>query len=478
MSRRLLSKAVILALCLVPLPARAQLNLPTPPDHYENFNVDLAGISLLNTLLPQLDVESQRMVQQMLGPRSARTPPPVPRSAALSLLRSLDLEPFRGEILELLIHHSSVLDVVPDGASDWIPVVHDSLLFFLDRSGNERLFERVLNFVYLPSGASRGERLLTFTDRTPSLQKIGQILARNPDLPTDLRGALQTLENDIDTADPDEIVSLIKEDIGQEPIDTFRVRFAEDILAEASMGAVMRARVVRADEEGEEDIVFKVVKPYVLRSLPRELEILDELSLFFEEHSSDYGLGDVPLSDTFRDVEAALSSEIRISDEQINLASAETYYADNPRIRVPHLHPLSTPNVTAMEFVVGDKITDAHLGRPDDRREMARRLSDVLTIDVIFASQEEAIFHGDPHAGNVFHISEDATDPYQIALLDWGLYGSFGREQREQLVQLVLGVHLGNTKRVENNVGALIEEWPPASAAEYDTIKDIVNQTV
>ncbi len=125
-------------------------------------------------------------------------------------------------------------------------------------------------------------------------------------------------------------------------------------------------------------------------------------------------------------MKAALSSEIRISDEQTNLASAEAYYADNPRIHVPRLHPLSTENVTAMEFVVGDKITDAHLGRPDARREMARRLSDVLTIDVIFASEEEAIFHGDPHAGNVFHISEDATDPYQIALLDWGSTAASG----------------------------------------------------
>ena len=157
MSRRFLSWAVIpLALCLIPLPARAQLNLPTPPDHYENFDVDLAGIRVLNTLLPQLEVESQRMVQQFLGPRTAGTPPPVPRSAALGLLRSLDLEPFRGEILELLIHHSSVLEVVPDGASDWIPVVHDSLLFFLDRLGDERLFERILNLAYLPSGADRG----------------------------------------------------------------------------------------------------------------------------------------------------------------------------------------------------------------------------------------------------------------------------------------------------------------------------------
>ncbi len=433
---------------------------------------------MLNTVLPQLDVESQSLVQQFLSPRPAGATPPVPRSEALALLRSIDLEPFRRDILELLIHHSSVLDVVPEGASDWIPVVHDSLLFFLDGLGEEHLFARILNLVYLPAGSSRGDRLIKFTDRTPSLQKIGQILARNPNLSPDLRLSLQTLENGIATSDRDEIAGFIEADIGQEALDTFQVRLAEEILAEASVGAVIRATLAGTDEDGEESIVFKVVKPYVLESLPRELEILDQLSLFFEENSSVYGLGDVPLSDTFRDVKTALSSEIRIVDEQRNLRLAETYYADNTAIRVPHLYPISTENVTAMEFVVGNKITDAHLGQPAARKEMAERLSDALTIDVIFSRAEEAIFHGDPHAGNVFHISEDASDPYQIALLDWGLYGSFPRAQREQLVQLVLGVHLGNTKRIENNVGALIEEWPPASDTEYDTIKEIVAEVV
>ena len=393
MTRAKLSRAAIFPLlCLAPLlgeAAGADLDLPTPPAHYASFDADLAGIRLLNTLLPEMDVESQRMVQQFLSPRPAGTMPALPRSDALTLLRSLNLEPFRSEVLELLIHHSSVLDVVPDGASDWIPVVHDSLLFFLDGLGEERLFERILNLTYMPAGTGRGDRLLKFTDRTASLQKIGQILARNPNLSPDLRLSLQTLENGIATSDADEITEFIKEDIGQEALDTFQVRFAEGILAEASVGAVMRATLVQTAEDGEEDIVFKVVKPYVLESLPRELEILDQLSLFFEENSGAYGLGDIPLSDTFRDVKTALSSEIRIVDEQRNLVLAETYYADDDTIRVPHLYSLSTPNVTAMEFVVGDKITDAHLGQPAARQKMAERLSDVLTIDVIFPRRKK-----------------------------------------------------------------------------------------
>jgi hypothetical protein len=250
---KLYKAALISLLCLAPVPAgaaEADLDLPTPQTHYTSFDADLAGVRLLNTLLPELDIESQRIVQQFLSPRAVGTTPSPPRSQALTFLRSLDLEPFRGEILELLIHHSSVLDVVPDGASAWIPVVHDSLLFFLDGLGEERLFERILNLVYLPAGTSRGDRLVKFTDRTASLQKIGQILARNPNLSPDLRLSLQTLENGIATSDRDEIAGFIAADIGQEALDTFQVRFAEDILAEASVGAVIRATLLGPVEDG------------------------------------------------------------------------------------------------------------------------------------------------------------------------------------------------------------------------------------
>ena len=196
LARRWAHTGVIVAMLLaMPVYSQAQLRLPTPMDHYETFDANRAGFRLLNAVLSELDPQSQILVQQFLAPREEGTTPPVPRPQALAFLRSLGLEPWRAEILDLLVHQSSVLAVVPDDASHWIPVVHDSLLIFLERLGEERLFKRILNLIYLPSGAPRGDRLIRFTDRTPTLQKIGQILARNPDLSPDLREALQTLEN-------------------------------------------------------------------------------------------------------------------------------------------------------------------------------------------------------------------------------------------------------------------------------------------
>jgi hypothetical protein len=100
----------------------------------------------------------------------------------------------------VLLHASRVLEVVPEGAAQWRPLIHDSFLLFLDRMSDERFVERLVAQASLPRDASRGDRVLAFVADAPSLQKLAQILARNPELPADLRESLQTMENGLSTA--------------------------------------------------------------------------------------------------------------------------------------------------------------------------------------------------------------------------------------------------------------------------------------
>ena len=106
------------------------------------------------------------------------------------------------------------------------------------------------------------------------------------------------------------------------------------------------------------------------------------------------------------------------------------------------------------------------------------RLVDILTVDVLLSPHEKALFHGDPHAGNVFHVLDDPQDPYRIALLDWGLSGEFSREQRAQLMQLFLGVHLNHANRLKHNMGALIEGEDWASPEGQEEMNIIVEETL
>src|SRR5262249_44392598 len=153
--------------------------------------------------------------------------------------------------------------------------VHDGLLYFLDHLSQDRLLEKFVEIAYLPPGTERGKYLLAFTAKTPSLQKLGQILARNTELEGDYKIALQQLENSIQTTPRDDLVEFIERDLGKETVQKYRLTFADRILAEASIGAVIRGTFVQPGESTRRDIVCKVVKPYVLTNLPEELAVFD-----------------------------------------------------------------------------------------------------------------------------------------------------------------------------------------------------------
>jgi len=206
-----------------------------------------------------------------------------------------------------------------------------------------------------------------------------------------------------------------------------------------------------------------VLKPRAVAALGEDLEIIDRVLAYLERHGQFYDIGDTPLVDIFHEIREALSREVRVSDERKNLIRAREYYGDAAGIEVPAVLPFSTENVTCMEFVEGVKVTDAFSDSPPDRAKLARRLSDALTYDVVFSTKDPALFHGDPHAGNVFH-SPSAADPYRIALLDWGLSAEFTLEERRQLAQLMLGLYLSDEKRLGNHAEVLVERDPSSTA--------------
>ena len=396
------------------------------------------------------------------------------------LLGAVDWKKWKAPVLEVFLHYSNVLDVIPENPDKWTPVVHDGLLYFLDHLDQERLIDRFLDLVYLPPDSSRGERILQFASRTPTFQKIGQILGRNTGVEEDIQKSLQSLENTIQTASYQELVKSINDSLGREVMEMYDIKLADRILAEASVGAVIRASLQMPGEKERRDVVCKVIKPYVFRAITEEGEIIDQLTRYFTQHNDFYDLGGMPLTEMFQEIRKSMADEIRTEGEQQNLVRAGKYYESNPRILVPHLYPFSTKQVTVMEFVRGEKISNAFAGDERQRAIMARRLSDVLTTDVIFSKQEEALFHGDPHAGNVFHTLNDSKDPYRIALLDWGLFGLFPRAQRAQLIQLMLGIQLNDAQRLRKHLGALIQgELPtdPVKAARLDqAIKETLQQ--
>jgi len=477
---RFITCAMVLGLVFAGSPsvrAQSNLSLPTPRSHYETFTPGLSGLPLLQILLKGLDPQAQKTVLTFVTSSHLLNGGPTTPSKgeAVARLKELNWSPWKPLLLEFVVHQSRVFEMVPEKSRSLLyPIVHDSLVYFLDHLPEDRLFEKLVEIADLSPGSSRNADLIAFVAKTPSLQKLGQILARNQALSPEYREALQQLENGLHTMTREELVQFIADEIGKDNIASNHVEFADTILAEGSVGAVIRATWIPPGSDETRQAICKAIKPYVLVNLPQELDIIDGLARYFADTHEFYQLGTMPLVEMFQEVKRALTKEIQVVDEQQNLVRARQYYKTNRRVVVPELFPVSTSHVTFMQYISGEKITSAFAGQPAPRAIMARRLADIMTRDVIFASSKEPIFHGDPHAGNVYHVTDNADDPYQIALLDWGLYGTFPREDRVALMQLILGVQLKDAKRLHNNVGGLLANGMPDDPQKLQQVDAII----
>ena len=480
-------------------------SLPTPLAHYDTFKRGTTGLPLLIGLLKEFEPETQQILlrfamvaglqdlnaksevaaadlKQLQSMAEAAGIPkklPFTKEQAVAAIKKTRWTEYRPILIELMVHQSGVLDLIPEKwGSVWGPIIHDAMIYFLDHLSDDRLLDKIVSIAMLPPDTPRGDYLKEFVSKVPSLQKMGQIIARNSDLTPEYQKALQDLENGIRTMSGQELSEFIISDIGKQQIDQYQMQFSDKLLGEASVGAVMLASGIPPGTTGRRQMVCKVVKPYVLINMPEDLAILDGLADYFTTYHDFYKFGSMPLVEIFREIRKALTDEINIVAEQKNFIRAREYYKGSKKVVIPEIYPISNNHVTVMEFIKGEKITSAFPGDAGKRSIMARELSDVMTGDVIFSKKPEAIFHGDPHPGNVLHLTSDPANPYKIALIDWGLMGTFPREDRMALMQLIIGVRLKDAKRLHKNTGYLVEGGIPNDPGKWQKIDALIAEVL
>jgi ubiquinone biosynthesis protein len=468
--------------CALSQAARSQsgLVLPTPRDHYKTYDVESARLSLAGKVLSEVDPEIRKTAVKFLeaganlGDLSRMKPEDIIR-----LARGAGLFKYKTEILEILVHSSQVLETVPAKSFDtYGPIIHDALLAFLDGLNEERMIDHAMALANAKD-ASRGEKILIFASRIPTLQKIGQIIARFQGIPPDIQQSLQSLENGIRTMNRDELVAYVEKEVGAEQVRKYDLRFDDRILAEASVGAVIFGSFQpSSDPLKRQSFVCKVVKPYVLSGLPEEMRSIDRLITLMTTFADAYKIEEFNLKDFFADVRVQLENEIKVSEEQAHLRKAFEFYRNHEEVKVPEIFNFSTEHVTFMEFLNIQKLTESFLGDQKSRRILADRLTTIMTFEALFSKQHTSIFHGDPHGGNVMRIKDDPKDPYKLALLDWGLMGEFPREQRMQMVQLSLAYDQKSKKRMFRNVGSLIKGGLPKDPQKLARIEEMVGRAM
>jgi len=331
---------------------------------------------------------------------------------------------------ELLIDEQALADLLGADFARFARPVKEGLVVFLGGLPGELQQAILAEQMALAPDASLSERLGLLARRSPVLHKLGQVLARDARLAEELRSHFRPLESLPPTVDVETIHRILVDELG--PLEDRQITLAAAPIAEASVAVVIpfHAEGIRGPYEG----VFKLLKPGIESRLDMELELLGRVGDHLDRECESLNIPQLDYRDTFDQVREKLRCEIRLDQEQRNLAEAAQFYADEPDVQVPALLVHSTPRVTAMERVFGEKVTDHQLDAGGAKRDLAKLVTRAVLAKPIFSPASRAMFHSDPHAGNLLYTRDG-----RLALLDWSLVGHLGEAQRIAMGQIVLG---------------------------------------
>ncbi|HZQ70710.1 MAG TPA: AarF/UbiB family protein [Terriglobales bacterium] len=366
-------------------------------------------------------------------------------------------------------------ELVPEKYAHWRPLVRDAMLYVFMHISIPRLAPKLVEQLELPARTPTGTRLLKLISKVPGLQKLGQVLARNRHLLPQLRRSLTKLENGIADMDPTEVQQIIVRELGNR-IEAHSVTVKPGIFFEASVSAVIRFTWRNPETGKRERGVFKVLKPFIPPSFAEDMELLAGIAKYVGGRSREYGFAKRVLPETFSDVRRLLQHEVDFPREQKTLSKAARAYGSLIGVRVPRLIPqLSTSRITAMSEERGIKITTAAARLPKWKRTgICEQLIEAFVAVPIFSTDRNAIFHADPHAGNLLYDSRTGD----VVILDWALTESVSYEERRRLAMLVLMTALRDSDGIFKQVQMLSRGGTRRKGAQAALVRNCIHNFI
>jgi ubiquinone biosynthesis protein len=349
--------------------------------------------------------------------------------------------------LSLLREGIASSDLLPKAYAHYRPLLADALCFFLARISAVRLRQILFRQMQLPASTSTAQRVVSILEQLPALHKLGQVLARDRRLNARFRRRLQKLES----LTPQIPSALVVRWLGKaiKPWPKSGIALAPEPLAEGSVAVIMPF-IWRDAPQGPRHGVFKLLKPEIRGKLQEDLEILSQLGGFLDKECDELHLPTLDYKDTFDTIRDLLLHEVHFEEEQKTLTEAAGLYGGIEGVRVPALFPFCSAQVTAMERLFGNRLLQTGFVEPSLREPTARSICRALIATPIFSRESAALFHADPHAGNLL-----LTLNGDVGILDWSLTGRLEKRERVDLVQILLAALTLHVERMEAAVERL-----------------------
>ncbi len=317
--------------------------------------------------------------------------------------------------------------LLPPGLAAWRPLVIEGLLAFINGLPQARIAEILTVQFELDAEAAADERLVALLACCPTLHKLGQVLARQRHLDESLRERLKALESMPASEAVADLAPLIRSRFAA---DAKRLQLDEAALAQGSVAVVLP--FCWRDGATLHEGVFKVLRPGIGQRLAEEMALLPQVADRLSGLGRELGLPAFDYHDTFLGIAALLEREIRLPDEQRNLAEATAFHDDDQRIVIPALLPWCAADVTAMSRIYGKPLDNTALAL-GDRAALATTAMTALIARPFFTRDDPVSFHGDLHGGNLL-----VTDDGRLAVLDWALTARVPKPTREAVMTAVI----------------------------------------
>ena len=273
----------------------------------------------------------------------------------------------------------------------------------------------------------RGERIrLALEELGPIFIKFGQALSTRRDLlPEDIADELAKLQDRVPPFPGDQARLLIEKSL-KKPVGELFASFDETPLASASIAQVHPAVL----HDGR-DVVVKVVRPNILPTIERDLEVLHTLAYLAEKSSAD--IRRLHPQDVVGEFDKTIHDELDLVREAANCGQLRRNFENSPLLYVPSIDwDFVQPNVMVQERIYGIQISDiaALKAANIDMRLLAERGVEIFFTQVFTHN----FFHADMHPGNVFVSPHHPESPRYMAV-DFGIMGSLTPEDQRYLAE-------------------------------------------
>jgi len=281
----------------------------------------------------------------------------------------------------------------------------------------------------------------------PTYIKMGQVLSTRPDLiAPELAEEFASLQSDCPMMPFEAIRKQLVEELGEDKLDTLFESIEETPLAAASMAQVHPAVLADGTE-----VVLKVLRPGIRKTIESDMEVLGELARFAEDYFAERGYSPKQVVAEFAD---ELQKELDLEHEARATRRLYRLFKDDPNVNFPKVYSdASTKTVLCLERIHGRLLSRI---APEDMDDATRRAVVENGADAVFRMcLRYGFFHADPHPGYLFVL-----DGGRLCFIDCGMTGHIEGRTAEALAELLQAVIDGELDRTIRSVLTLADAEP------------------